>query len=132
MIRENRQSQNIGTKENPIMDNVKVADVVLHSFTLTKNIKTKQYDYTSDNVNTVDLNDGKRHKVRSHRIAVNDVINSELVTQLTPLATGDHSNITNASDYSRLGGFCPTCRSTAVRAAKQKFPNDVNIKALKD
>lgn len=133
MIIESTNKKNIGTKENPVMKEVKITEVALHCFTLTINKEKKQFDYAYEDAQTIDFNDGKRHRVRGHRIAEDDVIFPELIEQLTNPTMADHSGITNAKQYGeKLGNFCPLCLKDTIMESKRKFPNVAAIQSLKE
>lgn len=105
-----------------IVKGIKITEVVLHCYTLTRNPKRPQWDYSED-LNP-DPDDGKRHRIRSFVIAHDDnpFPNTGKLKSLLAIPTVNHSNIKNSGDYgSKLGGFCPGCLSKAKTECKKKF-----------
>lgn len=104
------------------MVNVKVTEVILHSFTCTPDLKTKSWKYSED-VNP-NLNDGKRHKVRGLIIAQdnNPYPNITRLKEILTQPIVNHSNIKNSKDYgTKLINFCPTCLAMTKSECKKKF-----------
>ncbi len=105
--------------------NKKITQVILHSYTLKK-VKNS-WSFTEDQI--IDLNDGKRHKVRSFTIAYDDkpyptkARLQELLgdTPSHPMIIQNHSNIKTSQDYIRLGNFCPLCLQKCKQACNKKF-----------
>ncbi len=101
----------------------KETSVILHCYTLTKN-SLHQYRYSEDKI--PNLNDGKRHRVRSFIIAHNDKEypnKIELKKLLKPVKLEkNHMNVKNCQEYGEnLGGFCTECVAQVKKECKKKF-----------
>lgn len=100
----------------------KQTSVILHSYILERDSKTKTWKYSEDE--RLNLNDGFRHRTRSFVIAHDDVPHPNVtkLKELLVIPTTDHSNVKTASDYgSKLGGFCPDCLAKVKSECKKKF-----------
>lgn len=104
----------------------KETSVILHCYTLRRNRKKKEWNYSEDT--NPDPNDGKRHRIRSFVIAHdnNPYLNTaKLKAMLNNPPLKDHSLIETSEDYgSKLGGFCVGCLSTVKSECKTKFGGD--------
>jgi len=117
----NESNTSTGKDENS--KRVKCTEVILHSYTLTRDAVTKTWNYKEElNPN---LNDGKRHHTRGFIIAYDDKPYPSLTklrNMLDNATITSHSNIKNPKDYgSKLRDFCPTCLNAVKKECKTKF-----------
>lgn len=122
MIRDTFRSETRNPDGTIELSAHKETSVILHCYTLSKNDKTKTWNYSEDT--NPNPNDGKRHRIRSFVIAHdnNPYPDATKLKTLINIPTKSHSNIKTSSDYgTKLGGFCLTCLSMVKKECKTKF-----------
>ena len=108
-----------------IVNGKKETSVILHTYTCTVNKTTHQFEFHEET--KPDLNNGKRHRVRSFVIAHDDKEypnKGDLKKLLTPSKLEDikHMNIKTSKEYGEnLGGFCTKCLKKVKDECKKKF-----------
>jgi len=116
---------NLKSDDGTTVKKVKITSVIEHSFVLTRNAKTKLYNYKEVDKSTINPNDGKRHKERGLIIAHDDLpypSTTRLKEILTKNTGKNHANITTSIDYSKkLIGFCPMCLASVKAECKKLF-----------
>jgi len=99
--------------------------VVLHCYSLKRNEKTKTFDYSEEDQSTVNPNDGKRHKIKSLKIAKDGnpyPSAAKLKAMLNNAVLQNHSNIKTSQQYGgNLGNFCPTCLASCKKECNKLF-----------